>query len=102
MIIEQTIDMSNAIPETNTLVTCHLCVCLAVSGSSEYSHKDAFIQFWGWDPIKPDRTFLTDITAWQQKGSTTIRVNNAASLAAGMAVRIAMTDPGEPEGRPRG
>ena len=48
---------------------------------SDYSHGTGFINWWGWDPIAADRTFLTDVTAPVRRAATVITVSLQLLLA---------------------
>ena len=41
---------------------------------SDWAHSTGFINFWGWDPIARDRTFLTNVTAPAKRGDTLVQV----------------------------
>lgn len=47
------------------------------SNVSDYSHGTGFINWWGWDPVAPDRTYITDVTAAAKRGATTLYVSAA-------------------------
>jgi hypothetical protein len=69
-------------------------LALLPDGSSQYSHQDAFIQFFGWDPVRRDRTYLSDITSAAAAGSNKVFLSSVEGILQGMWVRVAMTDPG--------
>lgn len=48
----------------------------AGSNVSDYSHGTGFINWWGWDPVAPDRTYLTDVTAAVKRGATVLNVRS--------------------------
>lgn len=48
----------------------------AGSNVSDYSHGTGFINWWGWDPVAPDRTLLTNVTAAARRGATVLNVSN--------------------------
>ncbi len=45
------------------------------AGVSDYSHGKGFINFFGWDPIVQDRTYVTDVTAPAARGDTIVQVS---------------------------
>jgi hypothetical protein len=51
------------------------------SNVSDYSHGTGFINWWGWDPVAPDRTFLTNVTAAARRGATLINVRHGRGRA---------------------
>lgn len=46
------------------------------SNVSDYSHGTGFINWWGWDPVTADRTYLTDVTAPAKRGATVLTVRS--------------------------
>jgi hypothetical protein len=52
---------------------------------SDYSHGTGFINWWGWDPVAPDRTYLTDVTAAVRRGATVLSVS---ALGGGLPVAV--------------
>jgi len=51
----------------------------AGSNVSDYSHGTGFLNWWGWDPIVRDRTYLTDVTAAARRGATVLNVSCTSS-----------------------
>lgn len=47
----------------------------AGSNVSDYSHGTGFLNWWGWDPVARDRTYLTDVTAAARRGATVLNVS---------------------------
>lgn len=50
------------------------------SNVSDYSHGTGFINWWGWDPVAPDRTYVTDVTAPVKRGATVLNVCAACAV----------------------
>ncbi len=46
------------------------------AGVSDYSHGTGFINYWGWDPIVQDRTYMAKVTAPAARGDTTLQVSS--------------------------
>jgi hypothetical protein len=44
------------------------------SNVSDYSHGTGFLNWWGWDPVAFDRTFMTTVTAPARRGATILQV----------------------------
>jgi hypothetical protein len=59
----------------------------AGSGVSDYSHGTGLINFWGWDPIKADRTFMTRVAAPAMRGATVLQVSALVVGAPGWAMQ---------------
>jgi hypothetical protein len=65
-------------PALNTHVYAPVIAVQGGAGSnvSDYSHGTGFINWWGWDPVAPDRTYLTDVTAAVKRGNTVLNVSS--------------------------
>jgi len=50
------------------------------SNVSDYSHGTGFLNWWGWDPVAVDRTYMTSIMAPAQRGAT-VQVPAAGALS---------------------
>lgn len=50
------------------------------SGVSDYSHGTGFLNWWGWDPVAYDRTYMADVTAPASRGSAVLQVRQVRDL----------------------
>ena len=61
-------------------------------GTSDYSHGTGFINWWGYDPIARDRTWLATVVEPAARGDTVLKVSTTAGMAVGQWVRLAMNN----------
>eukprot|EP00879_Flechtneria_rotunda_P031107 GHRR01033954.1.p2 GENE.GHRR01033954.1~~GHRR01033954.1.p2 ORF type:complete len:116 (+),score=34.16 GHRR01033954.1:785-1132(+) len=65
------------------------------SNVSDYAHGTGFINWWGWDPVAMDRTYLANVTAPVRRGATVLQVSSTKGMSVGEWVRINLDDPGD-------
>jgi hypothetical protein len=68
-------------PFENPLNLAPLFVSQGGTGSmvSDYSHGTGFINWWGWDPVAPDRTLITTVTLPAKRGATVLNVSDSCN-----------------------